>query len=37
MVYFTGFMAQKDEKYKLKQRHIKIFDLFFGDNSEEKA
>jgi hypothetical protein len=37
MVDFTEFMAQKDGKDKLKQTHMKIFGLFFGDNSEEKA
>jgi primosomal replication protein N len=37
MVDFTGFMAQKDQKNKLKQIYMKIIELFFGDNSEEKA
>jgi hypothetical protein len=37
MVDFTEFMAQKDGKDKLKQTYMKIFELFFGDNSEEKA
>jgi hypothetical protein len=30
-------MAQKDGKDKLKQTHMKIFELFFGDNSKEKV
>jgi hypothetical protein len=37
MVDFTEFIAQKDGKDKLKQTHMKIFEQFFGDNSEEKA
>jgi hypothetical protein len=37
MVDFRGFMAQKDQKYKLKQTYMKFIELFFRDNSEEKA
>jgi hypothetical protein len=37
MVDFRGFMAQKDQKNKLKQAYMKFIELFFRDNSEEKA
>jgi len=37
MVDFRGFMAQKDKKNKLKQTDMIFIELFFGDNSEEKA
>jgi len=30
MVDFTGFMAQNDEKDKLKQPHMKIFGVFLS-------
>jgi hypothetical protein len=37
MFEFTGFMAQRDEKNKLKQTDIKFIELFFKDNLKEKA
>jgi hypothetical protein len=37
MFDFTGFMAQIDEKGKLKQTDMRFIELFFKDNLEEKA
>ena len=34
--FFTVFMAQIDEKDKLKQTNIRYFELLFKDNLEEK-
>jgi hypothetical protein len=34
---FTEFMAQIDEKDKLKQTDIRFIEIFFKDNLEEKA
>jgi hypothetical protein len=37
MLDFTGFMAQIDEKGKLKQTDIRFIELFFKDNLKKKA
>jgi len=37
MVDFTGFMAQNDEKNKLKQADMTVFKIFFGNKSKDSA
>jgi hypothetical protein len=37
VVDFTGFMAQNDEKDKLKQGDMTVFNIFFGNKSKKGA